>query len=460
MAFRTLLVQDLAATGRGRFGLLGAVAMLLMGAALAAAIGPERREAFLLPVFGLGPLILLPLATAQLVHARSTRFLHVVFTSPVRPSEYILARFCVTLLLGLAYVAAMTALLVVAWAHLGVRAEEARFVALGVGMAVYAASMGTLIGVLFTSRGTLAGVAASTAVMVASAAGLLLVDVVARMPPGGGRVALLSLLHATGGVPLRNGLGIEVAVRSTSTLLPALGYVVLAGGALAVAVLAFARMQSVEGWENRGAGRAALGVGVLVIFLLPMALASHAYAPAAPGPAPHDQSSSGVRVRIVPSGAQPGVFTPYAPDVIEAGVVNQVDLLVFVFPFPDAPQPYRDVAIRLDGADLAVSPGVASLAIAENLPAVNPDGRPAEAWPYVRVPVALTPDPPRNLKGNEHLLVVNVSFVAEGGKRVEGEARVLVLSEVAAAPAQMLAVGLPVPVAMAAAYGARRWRMR
>lgn len=464
MGYVALVREELRALPRGRFTLLGVAVLLAFVAGLAATVGTMRdaEGAFLRPAFGFAPTILIPITAVQVAHARSSRFLQGVFTTPVTATQYVFAKYTVALLTGVAYLASLLPFLIVQAAHLGFSPPVWKFFLFGVGMVVYSASFGLLLGVFFTSRGSLAPFAVSTAAMVATVAALEMVGSAALLSPGASRDVFLRVLHLVGGVSLADALGIGL-VQSPSRALALVGFLTFCVGALLLAWGLFARWQSAEGWEIGRRHAFVAAVAMILVFVAPAALAGTAYETAPQGPEWISRDGEALEVHIVDRGADPpSRFSPYEPETVRAGRTNDVDLLLFVYPYPEATEPYREVSVRFAGTNLTIEPANVTLAPTSPLPRMDPRGlSPQEVWPYLRVSVALKPSLPTTLRENPHLLLVEVEYSGEGSSKVFTVYQTLLVeSEVSHAGLQMALVGLPFPSAALAGFATRWWRLR
>ena len=464
MGFGSVLREELRALPRGRFSLLAACLALGFAALLAALFGVDHRarlNEFLLPAC-LAPLVLVPFAAAQVSGARASRFLQGVFTTPVTATQYLMAKVAVVLLVGLAYLAALLPFVGLELLHVGASPGSLRHLLLGLGLVAYAATFGTLLGVLFTSRGSLAAVSVSVGVMMVAFLAMANLRSVHAMEPGLVRDAALRLMHLSPAVLLLDALGLHNGMASESPALSALAFLALCAGSLLAAWWVFARRQSPEGWELRGPSAALLvALAVVAVSLAPAALASPDYGPGAFRGYSWNGGGSGLQAQVVPRGGALEPQTPFDGRPLDAGVPNEVDDLVFVFLREDEQPPLRDVEVRLSGLNLTIDPPTVRLAEVASLERGQPYKYSPQEGTFFRVPVTLTPAEPLALSGTPHDLRVNATFRAAGNDTLlGGEATILLTSAIPHASLQMVLAGAPLPLWALGAFVVRRARSR
>src|SRR5580698_11254114 len=114
MAIGTLYLEELKATMRGRFALVGA-GVVLFAVGCVATVGTQDTwlDGYGIIAYFLVPLAFVPLAAAFLANPRASRFVESVFTAPVERRDWLMAKVCVIATLAAAYYAALVPMMLV-----------------------------------------------------------------------------------------------------------------------------------------------------------------------------------------------------------------------------------------------------------------------------------------------------------------------------------------------------------
>lgn len=459
MAAASLVAEDLRAMPRARFGLLGAFFLLCAATSIAVAAAGTAglKSAFLLPVFGLAPILLAPLAATSFAHARSSGFVVAIFSTPVSATRYYWSRILLWTSVGLLYLLAVSPLALVIAHHLGF-AVVAPYLLLGMLLSVFSAVVGSLLGTLVPDRGALTAGTISALVALASLLAASNVEQATRLSPAAGGAALLRLLHAAPPVLAMDAVGAFTYVRP---LAPSRAAVLLAAGLTLSAVLGwvvFTRLQSPMSWEASPGFRALAVVAALLLFCAPAALASVSYEEERHvGAEPSQYYSDAIVVQVVGRGEAPVTKRfAFLPDIIAANHANEVDVLVFLYP-GSAAEPFTDFRVQLEGKGLDVGAYASQSTQAAQLER-GPPYAGAPVLPFIRIPTDLTPDAPIALAGNPHALQVQVDYQTATGP-AKGAAVVRIESAVMGAPVELGLAGAPVCMAVLVMFVARRrWR--
>jgi hypothetical protein len=104
LLIRTLYVEELKATMRGRFAWLGAAVILLAVGGLAT-VGTQDTwlDGYGIIAYFLVPLAFIPLAAGAIASPRANRFVESLFTAPVERRDWLVAKILVLLTLAAAY---------------------------------------------------------------------------------------------------------------------------------------------------------------------------------------------------------------------------------------------------------------------------------------------------------------------------------------------------------------------
>lgn len=456
MSFTRVVREEIRASFRSPLGLVGAGIALALVCLAALGFG-GRSEEFFFPLFAWGPLFLLPLTAAHLAQARGSRFLQGVFTTPVSMTEYLAARIVAALVIGAIYITALLPFVGVYAFHLGFTLELASWVGLGLGTVIFAVAVGSLIGVLHTSRGSVGAIATAGVLLVACLLFAILLPGALVIADEGTRAMVVRLLHISPGVTLMDALDLVPTARSSAPFLSFAAYGTATVGALTIAYVAFRRAQSPEGWEAGPLARASILLLAIALLLAPAAIASPSYERILSDVGDHSSSFNGIGVRLAPRGGLPDPSLPwFAPDVIEAGRVGEYDVLIFLVLATGTSERVHDVEVVFAGADLDMTPVHVTIEDPGPL-AEDETGAPGgQRARYLRIPVTLAPTPGKNLAETHHVLTVNVTYsLGSGPDSVKVGAVVSVVSSYQNARLELGLAGAPAPLAC---FGGAAWR--
>src|SRR6202011_3988073 len=153
MAIGTLYVEELRATMRGRFALLGG-GVILLTVGCVATIGTQDTwlDGYGVIAYFLVPLAFVPFAAGAIANPRANRFVESVFTAPVERRDWFVAKVLVLLTLAAAYYVALVPMMVVYAYHVGLPPLLEKFLIYAPGSLAASIAVGTLIGVLFIGR--------------------------------------------------------------------------------------------------------------------------------------------------------------------------------------------------------------------------------------------------------------------------------------------------------------------
>src|SRR6202158_204021 len=271
MAIGTLYVEELRATMRGRFALLGA-GVILLAVGCVATVGTQDTwlDGYGLIAYFLVPLAFIPPSAVALGSPRANRFVESVFTAPVERRHWLTAKILVLLTIAAAYYLALLPMMLVYAHHVGVPLLLRKLLLWAPGLLVASIATGTLIGVLFIGESIAAPAATGMGVLLASGGFVPLQELLVAQGNGATRTAHLTLTSPA--VLLKNAFGFTLAVGSipattTRTWISLLAVVL---GAFALAVWAFLRAQGVETWEATRGQRWILSLGIASIIVLPV----------------------------------------------------------------------------------------------------------------------------------------------------------------------------------------------
>src|ERR1700726_3616719 len=104
MEIGTLYVEELRATMRGRFALVGA-GVVLLAVGCVATVGTQDTwlDGYGIIVYFLVPLAFIPLTGFFLASPRANRFVESVFPAPVEPRDWLTAKILVAVTIAAAY---------------------------------------------------------------------------------------------------------------------------------------------------------------------------------------------------------------------------------------------------------------------------------------------------------------------------------------------------------------------
>lgn len=466
-AIWTIYKAEVKALPRGRFALLGA-ALLLLGPLLFATtvwLGPRGLADASLFNMVMLPTILIPFGAARLAHARSSRFLQAVFTTPVSQSAYYFAQVLVVATLGLAYLVALLPFFAVHAFHLGWPLDAWTWMGIGLGMVVASAVLGCLVGVLFTSRGSLASLAVGVAFAVWTNAAWIMLPSAIHEPEGAQREVMLHLFGTSPAILLLGAAGQLPLYAVASPARSFFAFLAMVALAASAGWWAFARAQSAEAW---GPSRRAAGLAAALVALAlaaPVALASADYGEDLGRFSGQSWGSGGhnMTVELVLRGAPTTMYTsgPFGAAPLPVGGPVEGDLLVVLFPGPNQTGPLRALDLRVDGPRIHFEPSeihLTNVTHFEEVPLPGPGGHGVRT---LRIPVRATLEKPGNLTREMYPFNATATVLPEGASAPIGaEAGALVMGSVPGVGSQMLAAGVPFPLACLLGFGVRRWRMR
>lgn len=479
MAIGTLFVEELRATVRGRFGLVGA-GVVLFAVGCVATVGTQDTwlDGYGIIAYFLVPLAFIPLSAAFLASPRANRFVESVFTAPVARRDWLLAKVFVLFSLAAAYYIALVPMVLVYIYHVGVPPLLAKLLVWAPCLLVVSIAVGSLIGVLFIGQSIAAPAATGMGVLLAYAGFVPLQELLVAQGNGATRTGHLTLLSPA--VMLKNAFGFTLAVGSipASTGRTWISLLVVTLVAFALAAWVFLRAQGVETWEATRGQRWAITFLIAFMVVLPTAMADTNY----DKPAPHATNApsiqrlfarAGSSLVLVHPGGQPPArccstilnrdeWPPFGTDE-----PSQRDLLVLL-PV-DTTQRVSDLHLQVTGQN-----GLEVLARPDRL-SPSPEALETHTYPndsgpgaadghhvvtgwVARVPVALTPTKPWDVGGVRYPLRVTATYQVAGETALRTfSARAAVDAEVSRAIYEMGVASLIFPlVCFGAAF--RRWR--
>ncbi|HKV61488.1 MAG TPA: ABC transporter permease [Candidatus Acidoferrum sp.] len=479
MSIATLYVEELRATIRGRFALIGA-GVILFAVGCVATVGTQDTwlDGYGIIAYFLVPLAFIPLTAVFLASPRANRFVESVFTAPVERRDWLIAKLLVVLTLAAAYYVALVPMVLVYMHHVGTPPLLVKLLIWAPCLLLVSIAIGALIGVLFIGESIAAPAATGMGILLAYAGFVPLQELLVAQGNGATRTGHLTLMSPA--VLLKNAFGFTLAVGSipattTRTWISLLAVVILA---FALAVWAFLRAQGVETWEATRTQRWIIALGILAIIVLPVLAADTNY----DKPAPHATNAPSIQRLFARGGSSLALTQPggQPPARCCSTILNRDewppfgtdeptrrDLLVLL-PV-DATQRVTDVHIQVVGENgleatgdpQAVAPASEAL---EKHTYAGDTGPPAADGHHVvigwvaRVPVTLIPRQPWDIGGVRYPLHVNATYHVEGesAMRTFG-ARAAIDAQVAKAIYEMGAASLILPlICFGAAF--KRWR--
>lgn len=480
MAIGTLYVEELRATMRGRFALVGA-GVLLFAVGCVATVGTQDTwlDGYGIIAYFLVPLAFIPLSAAFFASPRANRFVESVFTAPVERRDWFAAKLLVLLTMAAAYYLALVPMVLVYVYHVGVPPLLWKLLIWCPCLLLVSIAIGTLIGVLFIGQSIGAPAATGMGVLLAYAGFVPLQELLVAQGNGATRTGHLTL--ASPAVLLKNAFGFTLAVGSipattTRTWISLIAVVIVA---LVLAAWAFLRAQGVETWEATRSQRWGIAVVIALIVVLPVVVADTNY----DKPAPHATNAPSIQRLFARAGSslvltQPGgqpparccstilnrdEWPPFGTDE-----TTRRDLLVLL-PV-DATQRVSDLHIQVAGENgLEVSADANKLSPAPEALETHTypsDSGPAAAdghhvvtgW-VARVPVALKPTKPWDIGGVRYPLKVTATYQVAGESTPRTfSARAAVDAQVQSGIYEMGVASLILPlVCFGAAF--KRWRL-
>jgi hypothetical protein len=479
MSITTLYVEELRATIRGRFPLIGAGA-ILFAVGCVATVGTQDTwlDGYGIIAYFLVPLAFIPLAAAFVAAPRANRFVESVFTAPVERRDWFIAKILVLFTLAAAYYLALIPMVLVYIHHVGVPPLLAKLLIWAPCLLLISIAIGTLIGVLFIGQSIAAPAATGMGILLAYAGFVPLQELLVAQGNGATRTGHLTL--ASPAVLLKNAFGFTLAVGSipattTRTWLSVAFVLVVA---LTLAAWIFLRAQGVETWESTRAQRWTISLAITLIVLLPVAMADTNY----DKPAPHATNAPSIQRLFARAGSSLALTRAGAqlPSRCCSTILNRDEWppfgtdepthrdLLILLPV-DTTQRVTDLHIQVTGENgLEVSAPAEKLSpMPEALEthAYANDAGPAAAdghhvvngW-IARVPVTLIPTKPWDIGGVRYPLRVNATYQVAGepAPRTFG-ARAAVDAQVSSGIYEMGAASMLLPiVCFGAAF--RRWR--
>ncbi len=190
MSTGTLYVEELRATMRGRFALIGS-GVVLFAVGCVATVGTQDTwlDGYGIIAYFLVPLAFVPFSAVFLASPRANRFVESVFTAPVERRDWLTAKILVLVTMAAAYYVALVPMVLVYTHHVGVPLLLQKLLIWAPCLLLVSIAIGTLIGVMFIGE--------SIAAPAATGMGVLLVY--------GGFVPLQELLVAQGNGATRTG---------------------------------------------------------------------------------------------------------------------------------------------------------------------------------------------------------------------------------------------------------------
>ena len=469
-AATTLYVEELKATMRGRFALVGAAAILLAVGGLAA-VGTQDTwlDGYGIIAYGLVPLGFIPVAAMMIASPRTNRFVECVFTAPVNRRDWLAAKFLVLVTLAAAYYAALVPMMLVYSGHVGLSPLLREFLVWTSGLLMVSIVIGTLIGVLFIGRSLAAPAGAGMGVLLAYAALIPLQELLVAQGNGATRSGHLTL--ASPAVLLKNALGFTLIAGNipATTAWTWISLIVLVTGALVLAAWIFLRAQGVETWEATGRQRWTIGIAIAAMLLLPVFLADTNY----DKPAPRWNNAPAIRSLFARAGTSLALVPPGAEFPLHccATILNRDDLwpmgtdeptkrdLLLLLPV-DAGQPLTSFHATIAGeAGLEVAQGTPTLethAYASDSGPAAADGHHVVSGWVARIPVTLNPTRPWDIGGDRYPINATATYDV-AGQPLTFSARAAIDAEVANAIYEM---GLAASILPLLCLGAAllRWR--
>jgi hypothetical protein len=452
MAIRTLYIEELRATMRGRFAMVGA-GVILLAVGCVATVGTQDTwlDGYGIIAYFLVPLAFVPLSAAFLASPRANRFVESVFTAPVERRDWLVAKLLVLITIASAYYLALVPMVLVYTHHVGVPLLLQKLLIWAPCMVLVSIAMGALIGVLFIGQSIAAPAATGMGVLLVYAGFVPLQELLVAQGNGATRTGRLTLLSPA--VLLKNAFGFTLAVGSipatTTRTWISLALIIIV--AFALAVWAFLRTQGVETWEASRSQRWIIALGIVAIIVLPLAMADTNY----DKPAPHATNAPSIQRLFSRAGSSLALTWPggQPPPRCCSTILNRDewppfgtneparrDLLVLL-PV-DTTQHVTDVHLQVTGENgleatappAALAPAPQALethTYANDLGPAAADGHHVVTGWVARIPVTLTPTKPWDIGGVPYPLRV------AGMYQVAGESGMRTFSARAAIDAQV-----------------------
>lgn len=429
MGLFVLYLEELRALSRGRFVFFGLAGLFAFLGLIATLAGPEAGGSFvfLFLAYAVVPSSFAAFAAVQIAGPRASKFVHAVFTAPVRRASYFAAKVLVVLTVGVLYLLSTFPLWAVYALHIEIPESFYRFLLVGAGMILFGTGYGLFLGVVFTGRSLAAPVSLGvlpiflTLALPFQAVGAgspseLVREILGRVVRLSPQVNLLDALEVHPlGVPDAPGQSLALFLASTGAL-------------LVVAAWIYLVHQGVETWEGSAAPRAVAVLVGLAAILAPAFAPAMEYGPGEEGTRGGYRGDEGqghiLRALLVVPGARPDPDL-FMPDrggdpnlVLDLAARNEADLLV-IFPPHEGTLTRVTIHARTGkGLDLE---GGQNLVLDNYQPSEFvplPDG-PQRAF-YVRVPVALEPLAASGLRGVHYRLTVWTNVTLSDPQGAEG----------------------------------------
>lgn len=479
MAIGILYIEELRATMRGRFALVGA-GVLLFAVGCVATVGTQDTwlDGYGIIAYFLVPLAFIPLSAVFLASPRANRFVESVFTAPVKRLDWLFAKLLVLFTMAAAYYLALVPMVLVYIHHVGVPPLLWKLLTWAPCLLVMGIAIGALIGVLFIGQSIAAPAATGMGVLLTYAGFVPLQELLVAQGNGATRTGHLTL--ASPAVLLKNAFGFTLAVGSipATTTRTWISLLVVVTLALVLAAWVFLRAQGVETWEATRGQRWAIAVILLLIIVLPVALADTNY----DKPAPHATNAPSIQRLFARAGSSLALTAPAAPMPSRccSTILNrdewppfgtdeptQRDLLILL-PV-DATQRVSDLRIQVVGES-----GLEVTAPADKL-APSPEALETHAYPndtgpaaadghhvvtgwVARVPITLMPTKPWDIGGVRYPLRVAATYQVAGEAAPRTfSARAAVDAQVASGIYQMAVASLILPL-LCFGTAFKRWR--
>src|SRR6202040_3920469 len=150
MAIGTLYVEELRATMRGRFALVGA-GVILLGVGCVATVGTQDTwlDGYGMIAYFLVPLAFVPLTAVFLASPRANRFVESVFTAPVERRDWRTVKILAAVTMAAAYYPALIRMVLVYPPHVGVPLHWQKLLIWAPCLLLTSIAIGSLVGVLF-----------------------------------------------------------------------------------------------------------------------------------------------------------------------------------------------------------------------------------------------------------------------------------------------------------------------
>lgn len=479
MEIGTLYVEELRATMRGRFALVGA-GVILLAVGCVATVGTQDTwlDGYGIIAYFLVPLAFISLAAVFVASPRANRFVESVFTAPVERRDWLTAKILVIVTIAAAYYLALTPMVLVYAHHVGIPLLLQKLLIWAPCLLLASIAMGTLIGVLFIGESIAAPAATGMGVLLAYAGFVPLQELLVAQGNGATRTGHLTL--ASPAVLLKNAFGFTLAVGTipATTTRTWISLVAVIGIAFALAVWTFLRTQGVETWEASRNQRWIIAAGIIATIVLPVAMADTNY----DKPAPHATKAPSIQRLFSRAGSSLALTWPggQPPQRCCSTILNRDewppfgtdeparrDLLVLL-PV-DTTQRVTDVHLQVtgeNGLEATAPPGALAPApealekhtYANDLGPAAADGHHVVTGWVARIPVTLIPTKPWDIGGVRYPLRVTGTYqvVGESGMRTFS-VRAAIDAQVSQAIYEMGVASLILPLlCFGAAF--KRWR--